>query len=57
MITVDGDGTVADQSLSLCRKWEVQRNQVIEIPNASHMDMLQGSEAIAAVLKILQRPK
>ena len=57
MITRNGDGTVAYESLSLCQKWNLGPGGVIEIPSASHNDVLQGSKGVNAVINILQNSK
>ena len=54
MVTVPGDGTVSHPSLSLCRNWNLQKDEIKEIPSASHNDVLQGDKGINAVIEILQ---
>ena len=53
MMTIDGDGTVAHQSLTLCHKWNLGPDGIIEVPSASHNEVLQGTKGINAVLQIL----
>lgn len=53
MVTIGGDGTVPHKSLSLCGHWNPQSNKIQEIAKASHNDVLQGADGIAAVTKIL----
>ena len=57
LINVAGDGTVAHPSLSLCHNWNLGPEGIIEIPNASHTGVLQGTKGINAVIQILSKTK